>query len=181
MKTKITQHIKIIILGLVVALGVGYVSADWTAPTLPPTGGNVAAPINIGSIFQTKGGGIGMTDLIVSNSMQFAAGTPVAGKVLMATDNQGNMTWSNVSGYGTFAPTWSFTTLTAPEKTTKTSATTYNSANSICVASSFDNGGCDGGASYSISKTPTNMWKATLVNGGDCNRDASLTFMCTNL
>ncbi len=57
MKNQITQNIKAIILGLVIAVGAGYVSA-WTPPTLPPTGGNVAAPINVSNTLQHKYGSL---------------------------------------------------------------------------------------------------------------------------
>lgn len=60
MKTKITQNIKSIILALILVAGVSYVSASsiWTAPTLPPTGGNTDTPINVGGTLQTKTGSL---------------------------------------------------------------------------------------------------------------------------
>ena len=41
---------------ILVALSVNYLYAAWTAPTAAPTGGNIAAPVNVGSTFQDKTG-----------------------------------------------------------------------------------------------------------------------------
>ena len=101
MKTKIIQNTKTIILGCIVALGVGYVSADWAPPSVPPTGGNMPAPITVGTTtasIQEILGTLGMNNLIVANSFQFTGGTPTAGQVLTALDSSGMVGWRGVSG-----------------------------------------------------------------------------------
>ncbi|MCR4342706.1 MAG: hypothetical protein NUV40_02230, partial [Patescibacteria group bacterium] len=54
-KENIIQSIKVITLGLMVAVGLSYAFA-WTAPTSAPPGGNVSAPINVSNTSQTKTG-----------------------------------------------------------------------------------------------------------------------------
>lgn len=58
MNKNIFQTLKLIALALVLSLGISYVSA-WTAPTVTPPGGNVAAPINVSNTTQTKSGNLG--------------------------------------------------------------------------------------------------------------------------
>jgi len=55
MHKNIFQSFKIVILALVLSIGISYVSA-WTAPTVTPPNGNVAAPLNVSSTEQTKNG-----------------------------------------------------------------------------------------------------------------------------
>lgn len=52
----VTHLSKVVFLAVVLSFGISYVYA-WVAPTSTPPGGNVAAPINIGSVTQTKIGG----------------------------------------------------------------------------------------------------------------------------
>lgn len=51
----IIQSLKVIILGLILALGLSYAFA-WTAPTASPPGGNVSAPVNVSNVSQIKTG-----------------------------------------------------------------------------------------------------------------------------
>lgn len=51
----IIQSLKVITLGLILAVGLSYALA-WTAPTANPPGGNVSAPINVSSNAQIKSG-----------------------------------------------------------------------------------------------------------------------------
>ncbi len=50
------QEIKVIVLALIMALGVSYVEAVWTAPNGAPPNNNATAPINVGISNQAKGG-----------------------------------------------------------------------------------------------------------------------------
>ena len=59
----ITQTIKIVGTALVLSVGISYVSA-WTAPTVTPPNGNVAAPVNISNTAQYKSGALGVGGLI---------------------------------------------------------------------------------------------------------------------
>lgn len=87
----ITQSFKTIVLALVLALGVSYVSAAWTVPTLAPTGGNVASPLNTSVNDQSKGGTLTLSK---TGAVQ---GFETYGKTLLATVS-GNV------GIGTTAP-----------------------------------------------------------------------------
>jgi len=71
-------------------------SSGWVAPTATPPGGNVPAPINVGSILQEKVGGLWIkSGLAVDGNLIIATGSPVTGKVLTAVDNTGLATWKN--------------------------------------------------------------------------------------
>lgn len=56
MKKQILSILKITLLATVLSFGISYAIA-WTAPSTPPPGGNVYAPINVGPDKQTKVGG----------------------------------------------------------------------------------------------------------------------------
>ena len=53
----IFQSTKVILLALALSIGISYVSA-WTAPTVTPPNGNVAAPLNVSSAAQIKTGSL---------------------------------------------------------------------------------------------------------------------------
>lgn len=72
----------------------------WTAPTSAPPKGNVAAPINVGSVAQTKKGAFGVEgnfavfgNTVFSGKIKIADGTQAAGKVLIS-DAAGNASWA---------------------------------------------------------------------------------------
>ncbi|MBU3942429.1 hypothetical protein KKA24_00430 [Patescibacteria group bacterium] len=55
---------QIIIMALVLCFGIAfYTIAAWSNPTAPPSGGNVPAPINTGTVPQLKNGGLGINGL----------------------------------------------------------------------------------------------------------------------
>ena len=54
---------------LVIGVATAYA---WTAPTQSPPNGNVAAPVNVGSVDQVKSAGLGVTNLI-ANQICFGA------------------------------------------------------------------------------------------------------------
>ncbi len=111
---KINKNIKSIIIGCIIAMGVSYVSADWSGPKIPPpncitdptsVNYNEAcnAPINIGLSSQAKTGDLTLVrsfvgSLKVINDFTFATGTPTAGQVLTAVDGTGKVGWGTVSG-----------------------------------------------------------------------------------
>ncbi len=110
MKTKIIQNIKIITLGLIVVVGAGYVSA-FTAPldsppNCPSGQPGCDAPINVGSLPQTKGGPLTVGGLGIVGDLKFIPSgliPPTAGQVLMADSsdlNNGKVKWGTVSGGG---------------------------------------------------------------------------------
>lgn len=74
------KHISLIALGLVLGLGATYAMA-WTAPTVAPTGGNVAAPINTGTVPQAKTGNFGTQGLLTAGNKITTTGIGLAGQI----------------------------------------------------------------------------------------------------
>jgi hypothetical protein len=97
MKTKLKNSIYIIIVAVILFAGVESIDA-WVSPRLDPPGDNVAAPINISAISQSKKGNLGLGGLAVFGSAIFtgqvkiADGTHGPGKIL-TSDASGNATW----------------------------------------------------------------------------------------
>ena len=107
MKSKITQNIKAIILGLVLTLGLSYVLADFTPPpSSPPTCDPATtpacnAPINVGSLAQIKAGSLTLGGLGIVGDFKFlpnATAQATPGQVLTATDNTGKVEWKDAPG-----------------------------------------------------------------------------------
>ncbi len=73
MKTQTTSQIintiKVITLALLLALGISYVSAQWSGPQQAPPLGNVSAPLNTGATAQTKTGSLAVGSLTVKGSV----------------------------------------------------------------------------------------------------------------
>ncbi len=65
MKKDFIKTAKIIILGLVLSLGVSFISASWSSPVQSPTGSNTNPPIDEGAVSQVKNGGLGLDNLLV--------------------------------------------------------------------------------------------------------------------
>ena len=97
MKEQIKQFTYAFIIA-VVLVGSSNVAGAWVSPKLAPPSGNVAAPINIGSVAQQKNGILGVNGLgvfgqsIFNGTIQIADGTQDTGKILMS-DAQGNASW----------------------------------------------------------------------------------------
>lgn len=64
----ITQTIKTLILATILSSGISFAYA-WTVPTVAPTGGNTAAPLNTSGVEQTKLGNIISSGNIGANAM----------------------------------------------------------------------------------------------------------------
>ena len=69
--------IKILILAVILSIGVSYVYADWTGPTLTAPGGNVSAPINAGATSQVKSGGLWVASLGADGGATFGGGVKI--------------------------------------------------------------------------------------------------------
>ena len=97
MKTTI-QNIKIIVLGLIVAVGVSYAGAAWTpAPSTPPNA-NADAPLNVGSNQQTKLGSLLLGGLGVGGDFTYlptGVSSVTPGQVLVAANASGKVAWGN--------------------------------------------------------------------------------------
>jgi len=116
MKTLFSQ-LKLILLALLIAVGVSYVSAAWSNPTATPPEGNVAAPINVSEVGQTKKGNLILESLDANNNVLANALTLVNGNLLiqngaielkpnagagkvLTSDANGVGTWQSGSGGG---------------------------------------------------------------------------------
>ncbi len=111
-----TKHhakpIALIISVFTLSLTIGYLALAWTEPTLAPPGDNVAAPINVGAIGQSKAGGLilntgGADDgLLVYGTSSFAGPISVggsigaAGQVLKSQGPGGSTVWGDAGGGG---------------------------------------------------------------------------------
>ena len=102
MKTKIIQNIKAIILGLIIAVGVGYAAAAptdtgvWTPPDCLPPNCNAFAPINVSDIGQIKLGTLAVGGLgIVGNFSFLPSATAIvkSGQILVADGTTGKVKW----------------------------------------------------------------------------------------
>ena len=99
----------------VAALGIPLVAllsftlaAAWTDPTEAPPNGNVAAPINVGSIAQVKNGGLGVNTLTVFGNSLFGGSTGSNAYMNFGAtsgyngygirDNAGTLEFKNLSG-----------------------------------------------------------------------------------
>lgn len=63
----ITQSIKVILLAVIFSFGISYAFA-WVSPTVAPTGGNSAAPLNTSNNDQTKNGNLFLNALGITNT-----------------------------------------------------------------------------------------------------------------
>ncbi len=105
---KITQNIKVIILGLILTVGMGYaVAATFTGPTCGPEGDcNTPAPVNVGGndvgktpYSQLKTGLLTLMSVITPDlTVRNADSSPVMpGQVLTAIDSNGKVGWGSIS------------------------------------------------------------------------------------
>ncbi len=104
-QTKIISSIKLIILGLILSTGVGYIFA-WNGPTSTPAGNNVSAPISATSTAQTKNGPLTVNyddfasvGLKVLQHVQIVDGNEAVGSVLVS-DARGIASWTATSSLG---------------------------------------------------------------------------------
>jgi len=67
------QSLKVVVLGLVVAIGISYAFA-WTAPTSNPPAGNVAAPVNVSGSAQVKSGSFWSNTFLASQGGGYFGG-----------------------------------------------------------------------------------------------------------
>jgi hypothetical protein len=54
---------------VLVFLFLAHTAMSWTGPTQTPTGGNITAPVNVGSVGQEKTGGLYVSDLLEGDSL----------------------------------------------------------------------------------------------------------------
>jgi hypothetical protein len=132
------------------ALGAFALSAfagTWVAPSAPAPGGNPDAPVNVGSVTQTKLGWLGVKGLVATD-LTLATGTPAAGMVLTAIDSLGNAKWQTPSGGGGGGATGDVIVCSA-------TGSTFSNPQGT-VTKTFSAGDCTGGV------LPTSAYKGAL-------------------
>ena len=104
MKTKIIQNTKAVVLGLILAVGMGYAGAQtFTGPTCAPTdvtGCNTPAPLNVGLSAQTKTGPLTLLhlfspDFTLTNSDGTVSNIPSGSFLVSDGVNTGKAKWGN--------------------------------------------------------------------------------------
>ena len=90
---------------IIALLFLAQVVLAWTSPTLAPTGGNVGAPVNVGTTDQTKNGGLGVNSLAVFGNTLFSGssrylnwGTTAGSSGYGLRDNAGSIEYKNSGG-----------------------------------------------------------------------------------
>jgi hypothetical protein len=86
MKTTIIQTAKVIVLALVLSAGIA-LAQTWTGPTSTPPQGNVAAPINVGTVSQVKSGALGTGPLAVFGNSALYGNVSILGCTSSACTN----------------------------------------------------------------------------------------------
>ncbi len=93
---KIKQSILAIVMGLALVAGLSY--AAWTDPTANPTGGNIDAPINVGSSYQAKSGYLSLaTTTSPTVALNVAGASNYSG---MAQFNSNILSYGDFQAYG---------------------------------------------------------------------------------
>ncbi len=186
MKSKTLQNIKSILFALAIVLGTSYVSAAWTAPTLPPPGGNVSAPLNVGgndvgvaSYPQIKSGILTLMrlitpDLTVTKSDGTVTGIP-AGSVLTAIgENTGRVGWvvpSCTPTYTVISTITNGTSWTAPSGVTSVKVEAWGGGGGggggmVDNTNSGGGGGSGGYSSSVFTVSPGTSYSVTVGAGG---------------
>lgn len=152
----ITNTLKIVVLGVVLSLGLS-VAYAWTDPTTSPPDGNVAAPVNVSSVTQTKAGGFNILGSIgVGTEIPVGALDIYAGEVF----------------YEKSGPTC--------DSPKDTAAVTYTNAATTCTGTPASRGGsgpggttCPGYSCTTVFSEKTNSsketctyWNAAVVGSG---------------
>ncbi len=184
------KNVKLVFFGLIVALGIGYVSA-WTGPESIAPEGNVSAPINVGGSnaeplsWQTKTGPLILNTLLVGDLTvsTTTGGTFSAGASLVDVDGKGHIGWGipgAVTEVQNVVYSWMSGTVTstAAGGYIDSVTTPFNTTDNLCIVSSFYNGGCDGGAKFLLEDSG-GYWKVSVQNFGDCDNKPSVQYMCT--
>lgn len=94
---KITNIIYPVVVALVLLAGTQAVSA-WVGPSSNPPSGNVAVPINLSSVTQSKAGTLGVGGLAVFGNVVFSSGVKISNGTqgvnkVFTSDSEGNGTW----------------------------------------------------------------------------------------
>lgn len=80
-----------------------FLRAAWSAPTATPPLNNTPTPINVGPDVQTKGGLLGLAELLVSGNVTIGSAVPSAGLMLDVAGNIGATQYCDENGGNCFA------------------------------------------------------------------------------
>ncbi len=163
-------------------------TSGWSAPTTPPPGGNVPAPINVGSgvpslnlagIQEKTNSLIIDGGLNVLGNLVISTGTPAVGKVLTALDNYGTVGWEAASSTGSNSIVYINPVVIAsvPDANgvpwTTINLTNYGvpaNASAVILSTFIEGGNVNGWNAYlytrANSTSPTNQLAAIQTSGG---------------
>jgi len=177
----ITQPLKVVALALVLSVGISYVSA-WTAPTVTPPNGNVAAPVNTGSTAQTKTGNITANYLFASSESNAPVFKDSNDSAYFVNPNGDSVLWNAFakgdvcSGYGSgsqkclSAMNSGVTSLTAGSGISLSGSTgtvTVSSTSGAAPTKGGVIGGCDETGNFFLNGIPS-CWGGAYNGGGGC-------------
>ncbi|MDO8603991.1 MAG: hypothetical protein Q7K40_01085 [bacterium] len=163
----ILQHLKVIILAIVLSFGLSYVYA-WTAPTATPPSGNVSAPLNTSATSQTKAGPLVVGSLdagsgsiqtsgtiqttgylsggsVIANSLQIVTGAKLGQSLV--SDAAGNLSYTSpaVASKSTTYSTAGTYTIKVPTGLTSMSARLVGGGGGGGGGSDYTRNGAGGG------------------------------------
>lgn len=186
MKKDILNISKAIVLGLVLSVGVGYLSAAWSEPaagTVPPNN-NTDAPINIGALPQGKSGLLTTNGGLITTAFRLIDGTPTddAGKVL-TSNASGVATWEALSGSGSVSLVSGTPTTSYAPNTWTSVVTLANDTNvKACFITQIKHYNTDSGNNFNCEVRPPSMtgtpglWQ--LVSESGTNENTTCKALC---
>jgi hypothetical protein len=168
----------------------------WTGPTAPPPGGNIAAPLNVGTTDQIKDAGLGLDALAVfgnailsgtSRYLNFGDSAGEAGYGIR--DNAGTMEFKNsADNWRSFLPATGVQSITFADGTTQTTAasgggisavTTVSGGSSAYCPSGYYRTGCSSSAVQNTGWGPVIQASAAIPSGSNaCSCAGSYTLTC---
>ena len=102
MKKQISPKFISISFGILVLLfAIGFYVFAWTEPSQAPPNGNVAAPINVGPIYQAKTGGLGVKSLTVNSDLNdkiILEGSQSSPHTIYLDNGKGVRFWDSTNG-----------------------------------------------------------------------------------
>jgi len=86
---KVIQVAKVVMLALILSLGISFVQAQFSGPSQPPAGGNVDAPVNVGTSAQIKNGGLSVNEFAAFGNALFGQQVDINGNLRMGSVGNG--------------------------------------------------------------------------------------------
>jgi len=175
MLQRIARALELVTAGVVGAVFASFIAIAWTGPTSAPPNGNVAAPINVGTIDQVKDGGLAVNTLAVfgnailsGTSRYLNFGTTTGSSGYGIRDNAGTMEFKNSNGtWRGILPSTGVTSITFADGTTQTTAASGDGAMQQTTVSCTTSK--SGGATCTTASCPSGYVRSgcSAYRGGD--------------